>query len=962
MTRCLGVCVALGLTLAFVPAEVSAASSLARCRRTVDDEPRTRESWGCFYRAARSGADWSTAEATLRASMLDNAVALAEPNPRGYALLTLANIVAEHDPEAGLELYAEALESLTAGEDHLARILTLLNMAHRFRSTGSPQRGAEALAVATLAAEALGDPQWVASVAVESVRHDLRTQGDLGRAERRLAEVEPLLFPDGSVQAKLTWLNAATAVAQHLGKLQAAHTLAERLVALAAAEGDTYVQAAGLYNVLLQRRNLRFEAGGSESPAFVQDVRDALELASTAQNTSARLSLQQLLADALVDLGSLEEAERIARMSLADAAVFADPRLEVGACFALARTLLRRAGTLADAARAELATLVDRARALATSSEQPDLLTVVSLLEAEVAWRAGNLNAAIQAHEASLRSFEGVRAVQANLQGRAELLSRQGEVFKSYVAHLLERADGSTYAPESPEDVAMLGAAFGVSERYRARALRETRASAGPQPSSVQTRDAINRVQRVLGDTTLTHDQRVSARAELELLERQELEDLAMRTAPLAQEGLIALSDLAAALGPDEALLSYQLAGRLDFARDQTRGSWVLVVTREQIHATRLPPGPALRPALEMFGPAVEQGLDASVRVAAQTLGRQLIEDPLAALRRPPKQLTLLLDEQLHQIPFAALRNADGRLLVERYAIAIAPSASILRDLRATEPPQEGRARSVLALADPGIADPSRVPARALLLEGTSPLEPLPHAREEARRAAYAPGDTAWFGDEASETALLAADLERYGVLHFATHAIVDGATAQRSAIVLAPGDADGLLQPRDIAQLGLSGKLVVLSACRSAGGQVLSGEGVLGLSHALFSAEAATVVGTLWPIPDDEAMRLFEHFYAELDAGRTVSAALARAQSTLAAEGAPSTAWAGAVVLGDGALVPFRGGRAPAQDAVRAPRDRSRLVIGAALLSTVGFGVFFGVRRRRSRAQPADGSPEPGP
>lgn len=950
MKRGRGVCLVTLLGLAIVPGEVSAASSLTQCSQGVDDEPRTRDSWGCFYRAARSGADWSKAEASLRASMLRNALALAEPNPQGYALLTLANIVAEHDAEAGLALYAEALESLTAGEDHLARILTLLNMAHRYRTTGAPQRGAEALAVASVAAEALGDPKWVATVAVESVRHDLRTQADLGRAERRLAEVEPLLFPGGSVQAKLTWLNAATAVAQHLGKLQAAHTLAQRLVALAAAEGDTYVQAAGLYNVLLQRQNLRFAAGTSETPTFVRDVRAALELAKTAENTSARLSLQQLLAGALVDLGSLREAEDVARASLADAAVFEDPRLEVGACFGLARALLRRPGVLDDATQAELSSLTERARALAKTSEQPDLLTVHAMLEAAVAWRSGHLDAATRAHEASLRSFEGLRSVQANLQGRAELLSRQGEVFKSYVAHLLEGPDGSTHAPGRPTDDGALATAFSVSERYRARALRETRASAAPSPHSALTRDAINRVQRRLRDVALTEDQRVSARDELEGLEREELAELAMRTSPLAQEGLASLSELAAVLGPDEALLSYQLGGQFDFAQDQERGSWVLVVTREQIHATRLPSGAALRPALEMFGPAMQQGLTKSVQVAAETLGRQLVEDALAALPRPPKQLTLLLDDQLHQIPFAALRSpADGRLLVERYAIAIAPSATLLRDVRAAYPQDQPRPQSVLALADPRMQNPSLLPS---LLGGTSSLEPLPHARQEARRAAHAPGDAAWFGDDASETALLAANLEAYGVLHFATHAVVDATTPQHSAIILAPGDSDGFLQPRDIAQLELGGKLVVLSACQSAGGQVLSGEGVLGLAHALLSADATTVVGTLWPIPDDEAMRLFEQFYAELDAGQSVASALARAQAKLVAEGAPSTAWAGAVVLGDGALVPFPGGRSSAETSGETPGALTKFGFGGALLAGVGLLAFLGIRRRRRPAK----------
>lgn len=944
ITRPRGVALLVLLVVSLAPVLATAADPLKQCNRGVEADPSTRDAWGCFYRAARSGADWSDAEASLRASMTRNASALSKPSPRGYALLTLANIVAEHEPAAGLALYEDALKALTEGEDHLAQILTLLNMAHRYRSTGAPQRGAEALELASVAADALGDPKWIATVAVEAVRHDLRTQGDLGRAERRMADVESLLFPDGSVQAKLTWLNTAGSVAQRLGKLHVAHALAVRLVVLAEAEGDTYVQAAGQYNVLLQRRSLRFDAGGAESPAFAKDVRDALSLAVAAENTSAQLSLQQLLVDVLVDLGSLAEAESVARASLADATEFADPRLEVGAVLSLARALLRPPGALEERTQAELGSLAQRARVSTQRSEHPDDLTVIAMLEAEVAWRSGKLEHATVAHEESLRIFEGLRSEQANLQGRAELLGRQGEVFKSYVAHLLGDADGTVVPPASPSDAGPLAAAFSVSERYRARALRENLASTDSSPRTTEIRASITRVQRRIRGTALNPPERDSAQQELEQLERDELERLAMQTSMLTREGLVSISELAAALGPDEALLAYQLGGQFDFAQDQSRGSWVLVVTRERVHATRLPSSSALRPALEMFGPAMEQGLDDDVRRAAQALGRQLVEEPLASLPRRPTQLTLLLDDQLHQLPFAAMRSSsDGRLLLHHYEITMAPSATVLHRARRSDESPRARPTSVLALADPigGLSNVS--------LHGDDGLQPLPHARQEARQVAHAPGDAAWFGSDASETALLNADLAPYGVIHFATHAIVDGTTPRRSAIVLAPGDADGLLQPRDIAQLKLEGKLVVLSACQSAGGQVLSGEGVLGLAHALLSAEATTIVGTLWPIPDDDAMRLFERFYVELDAGRSVASALSRAQAKLADEGVPTSAWAGAVVLGDGTMVPFPGGRTRRPETeVSAGTDSKWYGVAGVLAVGAAFGLMFGVRRAR--------------
>lgn len=948
IARLRGLSLAAFLPMMLASGRAQSADALTQCHRDVDADPRVRESWGCFYRAARGGSDRAQTEAALRASMTRHAKVLEDPRPRGYAQLTLANILAEQDSSAGLALYEDALESLRAGEDHLAVVLTLLNMAHRYRVVGKPARAAEALHAATAAAAALGEPKWIATVAVESVRHDLRTRGDLGHAERTLADVEPLLFPGGSYQAKVAWLNAAASVAQHLGKLYAAQDLAKRLVALAAEAGDQYVQATAHYNLLLQQRSLRFEASRPETPAFVDDVRRALTLAESAENTGAQLSLQQLLADALVEVGAVQEAESIARDCLDAGETFGDPRLQIGARFGLARALLGRPGPLQTDTHAELRRLIDETRALAQDSAQADLLTVAALLEAEVAWRNGEPRVAAAAHEASCRTFETVRSTQANVQGRAEVLGRQREVFKSYLAHLLEQADGTTPPPASVADDGTLAAAFGVSERYRARILRETAASTHAGPGTERTRSAITEVQRRLGTPGLAADQRRAALEELEGLEREELQGLAGNTSLLTHEGLASLRELAEALGPEEALLSYQLGGQFDFARDGRRGSWVLVVTREQIHATRLPPHSELRPTLEMFGPAVEQGLGTQLHAAAKTLGRQLIEEPLRALPHPPSQLTLLLDDQLHKVPFSAMRGEDGRLLIERYELAVAPSATVLRDVRRDAPDADARPRAVLALADP--LESRATPPTTFTMHDAEvlPLRPLPHARTEALRVAHTPADQAWLGDDANETALLETTLETFGVLHFATHAVVDEAKPGRSAIVLAPGDADGLLQPRDIIRLQLDGKLVVLAACESAGGQVLSGEGVVGLAHALLSGGATTVVGTLWPLPDDDAMRLFEQFYAELDAGRSVASALARAQATLAAQGAPSSAWAGAVVLGDGAQVPFPGGRAAAPD----PDEPANL--RPWLWSLVGFGLVLAaiglVARRRPR------------
>jgi CHAT domain-containing protein len=229
-------------------------------------------------------------------------------------------------------------------------------------------------------------------------------------------------------------------------------------------------------------------------------------------------------------------------------------------------------------------------------------------------------------------------------------------------------------------------------------------------------------------------------------------------------------------------------------------------------------------------------------------------------------------------------------------------------------------------------------------------LAPLPFARREAALITHAAEDRCWVGGEASESRLREASLDDYAVIHFATHALADAMQPQRSAIVLASGGDDGLLEASELSTLELDGKLVVLSACSSATGRQLTGEGVMGLAHALFEGGAATVVGSLWPVRDDEAFELVSRLYRHLDRGLSVAAAMTLAQRELAAAGRPSSAWVPMVVLGDGALVPFPTGRsAPRTDASEPSGAPVCLILlVSALVLSAG---LYGVLSRRRRA-----------
>ncbi len=263
----------------------------------------------------------------------------------------------------------------------------------------------------------------------------------------------------------------------------------------------------------------------------------------------------------------------------------------------------------------------------------------------------------------------------------------------------------------------------------------------------------------------------------------------------------------------------------------------------------------------------------------------------------------------------AALRVRNAAPVAER-------SPAGLR-VRNTVPPveQDSAELRVFAIADPrllltGAGEPSR--GGTLFRQGLD-LQPLPRSRDEVRSFRKAlGGGTLLLGADASERAFKAQDLSRYRVLYLATHAVVDDTKPERSAIVLGRSDEagssakdrpeDGMLQYREIVDLDLEGQVVLLSACRSGSGPVVGGEGVVGLANAFFLAGARTVVATLWPIQDRDAMWLMTRFGRYLGEGQSVIRSMAEAKKDAIDAGLPPAAWAGFVVLGDGQIAPMAG------------------------------------------------------
>lgn len=137
----------------------------------------------------------------------------------------------------------------------------------------------------------------------------------------------------------------------------------------------------------------------------------------------------------------------------------------------------------------------------------------------------------------------------------------------------------------------------------------------------------------------------------------------------------------------------------------------------------------------------------------------------------------------------------------------------------------------------------------------------------------------------ASRATVIGSPLDQYSIVHFATHAVLNENHPESSGIVLSMVNQAGRPQPGflridDIYNLRLPVNLVVLSACKSALGKDVRGEGLIGLTRGFMYAGARGVVASLWKVDDEATAELMKRFYGGMfKQGLTPAAALRQAQ-----------------------------------------------------------------------------------
>jgi CHAT domain-containing protein/tetratricopeptide (TPR) repeat protein len=522
------------------------------------------------------------------------------------------------------------------------------------------------------------------------------------------------------------------------------------------------------------------------------------------------------------------------------------------------------------------------------------LLTVAKVRKAE-----GRLTEGLECLDRATDIVDGLLANVSSASRASMLIHEMSSIYAYQFALAADSGVGADYA-------------FRVIERARGRVLSEMITlgpSVRPAPSSPERRrldQDVNRLQRTL----LTLDKPALREATLRNIWEAQQEMVSTETsstnwAPKRRRRLL-LKEFQRELTATEATVEYVFTDDALYA---------LAISRNSATVSKL----GRRDTVEALIHAYQERLrsptsSGEVERAAAPVYRALLA-PLRVLAGKSRVI-IVPDGSLNGLPFDILASTGDPSSSTAPVVSFAPSATALLALRR----RTTAASSEVALLGVGdvpydsfarkMPHPSRS-AGVFDAKGKPELPPLPASRAEIENAVamFAHGSVALLGKQATEAQFKKQPLGRFAIIHLAVHAFSDPKDQARAALLLAQdesGEEDGFLQPREISQLPITAKLVVLSACNTGAGPSFGQEGIANLARAFLIAGASSVVTTLWSVGDTGSSGLMTEFYRNLHAGQDVATALWNAKQTLLRRFGPSIlpTVAAFQVVGNGSVV----------------------------------------------------------
>jgi CHAT domain-containing protein len=239
----------------------------------------------------------------------------------------------------------------------------------------------------------------------------------------------------------------------------------------------------------------------------------------------------------------------------------------------------------------------------------------------------------------------------------------------------------------------------------------------------------------------------------------------------------------------------------------------------------------------------------------------QLLIAPIIDLlpTNPLASVIFIPDGVLYEVPFAALKNEQGKYLIDLHTISIAPSLAVLAQTAQLKQRNISTITPSLIVGNPDFKGKHEV---------------LPFSEYEARDIAKLFPSRLLLGNKATESAVKQW-LPSARIAHFATHGVPDNENGLDSSIILTPSGSDsGFLTAAKVLNLSLQADLIVLSACDTGRGKI-TGDGVIGLSRSFITAGANSIIVSLWSVNDGSTSMLMTDFYRQWQGGKSKAQAL---------------------------------------------------------------------------------------
>jgi CHAT domain-containing protein/Flp pilus assembly protein TadD len=407
------------------------------------------------------------------------------------------------------------------------------------------------------------------------------------------------------------------------------------------------------------------------------------------------------------------------------------------------------------------------------------------------------------------------------------------------------------------------------------------------------------------------------------------------RYAELTESKSLDLKDIQGLLDPETMLLEYSLG---------EEQSYVWAVTSDSIKSYELPKDKDIEKAAgEVYSLLIARNIaqkgetperqqirfdkaEKDFQKASQKLSEMIISPLSKQLGK--KRLVIVAEGALQYVPFAALplpTRKDFQPLIVNNEVVTLPSASTLAVLRQKPLERKINDRSIAVIADPvfsesdsRVADsiarlnnnPRTEPVKLYIKPSDSALGELKRSANDMniegfRRLRFSRREADQIASlvqqnkslkavdfSADRDLVMSKDFSQYQIVHFATHGLLNNRNPELSGIVLSLVDErgqpiDGFLRLNEIYNLKLGADLVVLSACQTALGKEIKGEGLIGLTRGFMYAGAESVVASLWQVEDRATAELMKKFYrAMLKENQKPAQALRTAQIEMWREG----------------------------------------------------------------------------